>query len=193
MITAIASLIGLLLGSFLSVLLDRWPQWHGVAAGRSQCPRCHHELAWYDLVPLVSWMMLRGACRYCRAPISMLYPVLEISMAGVLGLYAYRYGIPSSWYAIDFVVLFALVALFYFDLRHRVLPDVIVLPLGLILIARLVLQRPDILINACATAALLSCSLGLLYAYSKGRWLGMGDVKLAVVIGLLFGYPEAVR
>ncbi len=192
MTTLIAVLVGLLSGSFLSVLLDRWPHWRGVATGRSQCPQCHHALAWFDLVPLVSWLMLGGKCHYCHAPIAKLYPVLELTMAGVLGLYAFRYGVPSLWYGIDYLVLFALVSLFFFDLKHRVLPDVILLPLFIVAGARLVTQRPDQLVNTFATGALLAGFLGLLYLVSRGRWLGLGDVKLAFVIGVLFGYPVAV-
>jgi leader peptidase (prepilin peptidase)/N-methyltransferase len=121
-----------------------------------------------------------------------LYPALEFTMAAVLGLFAFTFGAPSSWFIIDFVILFAFVSLFFFDLKHRMLPDVILLPLVVIIGARLVMQRPDMLINACATGALLSGALGLLYVISHGRWLGLGDVKLAFVIGLLFGYPVAV-
>lgn len=192
MVIFIAVCVGLLLGSFLSVLLDRWPQWQGVAVGRSQCPLCHHELAWFDLVPLASWIMLRGKCRYCRAPISILYLALELTMASTLGLYAYSFGLPSSWFAVDYIILFAFVSLFFFDMKHGMLPDVILAPLGIIVGARLVMQRPDILLNSFATGALLTGAFGLLYFISHGRWLGRGDVKLAFVIGLLFGYPVAV-
>lgn len=188
-----AVVLGLLLGSFLSVLIDRWPTWRGAAGGRSQCPHCHHVLAWYDLVPLASWMLLRGKCRYCAAPISTLYPALEITMAGALGLYAYSYGMPTGWwYAGDYLILFALVSLFFFDLKHQVLPDVIVAPLGILAVLRLVGTRPDLLVNAIAMGAILFAVFGLLYAVSRGRWLGFGDVKLAVVIGVLFGYPLAI-
>ena len=192
MTTFIAVVAGLILGSFLSVLLDRWPHWRGAAAGRSHCPNCMHELAWYDLIPLVSWAMLRGACRYCGAPISKLYPALEVTMAAVLGIYAYRYGVPTGWYAIDYAVLFALVSLFFFDLKHRVLPDAILLPLGIVLLIRMASLRPDLLVNAVAMGLFMAAVLGLLYAVSRGRWLGFGDVKLALVLGLLFGYPGSV-
>ncbi len=192
MTVVIAILAGLLLGSFLSVLLDRWPHWRGVATGRSQCPQCRHELAWFDLMPLVSWLMLGGKCRYCHASITKLYLALELTMAGILGLHAFRFGVPSLWYAVDFVVLFALGSLFFFDLKHRVLPDVILLPLLIVATARLVTQRPDMLVSAFATGALLAGLLGLLYLVSHGRWLGLGDVKLAFIVGVLFGYPVAV-
>jgi len=192
MIVVVAILAGLVLGSFLSVLIERWPAWRGALAGRSQCPQCSHVLAWYDLIPLVSWILVGGKCRYCRQSISKLYPALEIVMATVLGLYAYLYGAPSGWFAVDYVVLILLVALFFFDFRHQVLPDVIVGTLGGIVLLRLISMRADLLVNALATGVLLAALLGLLYIISKGRWLGFGDVKLAIAIGLLFGYPMAV-
>ncbi len=192
MILAAAIALGLLLGSFLSVLIARWPQWQGVSAGRSRCPHCRHELAWYDLVPLVSWLWVGGKCRYCRAPIARFYVVLEVTMAGVLGLYAYLYGVPTGWYGVDYVILFGLVALFFFDLRHQVLPDAIMAPLAVVVVGRLVSMRPDLLVNALVTGVVLSGLLGALYALSRGRWLGFGDVKLAFVIGALFGFPAAV-
>lgn len=187
-----AAIAGLLLGSFLSVLISRWPRWRGAGAGRSRCPHCMHVLAWYDLVPLVSWLFLRGACRYCKTPISAWYPILELTMAGVLGAYAFLYGIRTGWYAFDYLILFALVALFFFDFKHHMLPDAITFPLGLLVLIRMFSLRPDLLVNALATGALLCAVFGLLYAVSRGRWLGFGDVKLAFVIGLLFGYPGAV-
>lgn len=113
-------------------------------------------------------------------------------MAGVLGFYAFIFGAPSSWYATDYLVLFALVSLFFFDLKYRILPDAILAPLLVVVGARLLSQRPDMLINACATGALMAGLLGLLYLVSHGRWLGLGDVKLAFIVGVLFGYPGAV-
>ena len=192
MIIGGAIFLGLLLGSFLSVLIERWPTWRGAGTGRSRCPQCAHELAWFDLIPLVSWIAVGGKCRYCQRPISKLYPILEISMATVLGLYAYLYGVPTGWFAIDYLILALLVALFFFDFRHQVLPDVIVGTLAGIVLLRLISLRADLLVNSIATGALLMSLLGLLYIISKGRWLGFGDVKLAFAIGVLFGYPMAV-
>ena len=192
MVTFIAAAVGLLLGSFLSVLLGRWPQWRGAAAGRSECAQCRHELAWYDLVPLVSWVTLRGKCRYCSAPISVLYPVLELTMATVLGIYAFRYGITSVWFAVDYLALFAFVSLFFFDMKHGVLPDAVLAPIAVIIGARLLAHQPDMLVGNLTTGAVMAGLLGALYLLSRGQWLGLGDVKLAFVVGLLFGYPTAV-
>ncbi|MCC6934422.1 MAG: prepilin peptidase [Candidatus Yanofskybacteria bacterium] len=188
----IVALVGMLLGSFLSVLIGRWPHWRGVATGRSHCPNCMHTLAWYDLIPVASWAWLRGRCRYCGGPISPLYPALEVSVAAVLGIAVALFGVGSWWSIIGLVILFGLIALFFFDLIHRMLPDVIVYPLTGVVLFRILLERPDLLVNALAAGVLLSAAFGLLYLRSRGRWLGLGDVKLAFTIGVLFGYPIAI-
>jgi prepilin signal peptidase PulO-like enzyme (type II secretory pathway) len=192
MLTIIMAVFGLMLGSFLSVLLERLGRKEGIVAGRSECPHCQHILAWYDLVPLLSYVILLGRCRYCRAKISMLYPVLEMVMALVLGGYVFLYGVGGSWAIVDLIVLFGLVALFFFDLRYQILPDIITGALVGLVVVRLVTSRPDMLTNAIATAVLLGGILTLLYLVSHGRWFGFGDVKLAVLMGLLFGYPGTV-
>jgi leader peptidase (prepilin peptidase)/N-methyltransferase len=113
-------------------------------------------------------------------------------MAAVFGLYAHVHGVPSPWVLLEYAILFGLVMLFFFDLYHRILPDVVVASLGALVAVRLVAYRPDQLLNAGAMAIGLGAFFGVLYAVSHGRWLGMGDVKLAPVIGLLFGFPIAI-
>lgn len=188
----IVAIVGLMLGSFLSVLLFRWPQWRGVAAGRSRCPHCSHALAWYDLIPLVSWLWLRGACRYCSVRFSALYPVLELTMAVVFSVYVYQYGIVSIWSVFDLAILFALVALFFFDVKYQMLPDAILFPLIGIIAISIFGQLPSALIGALLMASVLAGGLLALHIVSHGRWLGLGDVKFAFMIGLLFGYPIAL-
>jgi leader peptidase (prepilin peptidase)/N-methyltransferase len=88
MITVLASIVGALLGSMMSVIVARWPALEGFATGRSRCPHCMHALSWQDLVPVVSWLVSGGACRYCKAPISLRYPAYE--------LWAFVLGLPSG-------------------------------------------------------------------------------------------------
>lgn len=192
MSVVVAVIVGLMLGSFLSVLLDRWPHWRGAGMGRSKCPHCDHTLAWFDLLPVLSWLMVRGKCRYCRQPISALYPVLELTMASVLGVYVYLFGMTVGWPILNGAILFSLVSLFYFDLKHQMLPDVIVASLGVFAVLRAVFTEPDRVSGLLITGLCLAAAFGALYAVSRGRWLGFGDVKLAFVMGALFGYPIGV-
>src|SRR5688572_28324832 len=162
MATAIAIIAGLMLGSFLSVLTDRWYTREGIIAGRSRCRQCMHTLQWYDLFPVVSWILLRGRCRYCHAPIPIRYPLMELGMAGALGAYVYYQGVPSSWMMVDLVIVAGLVALFFFDLRWQILPDILTLGLSAVVLARYIGLRPDLLVNALATGILLAAALGML-------------------------------
>lgn len=192
MTTFIAAIVGLMLGSFLSVLLFRWPAWRGAAVGRSECPHCLRVIAWYDLIPLVSWLVLRGRCRACKAQIDALYPVLELVMASALGVYAYRFGVSSVWSVINLMILFALVTLFFFDLRYQVLPDAILFPLIGVILVSIIGQAPGALISSVLTGAALGGVVLALHLVSGGRWIGLGDAKFAFMIGLLFGYPVAL-
>jgi leader peptidase (prepilin peptidase)/N-methyltransferase len=187
-----AIIVGLMLGSFLSVLVGRWDTRKGILTGRSACPDCGHALAWYDLIPLVSWIVLFRCCRYCRRPIPFRYPAMELAMGSVFGVYAARWGVSGWWSVGDFAMLFGFVVLFFFDVYRRILPDAVVFPLIGIALARLIVLRPDFLANSVATGSVLAAGLFLLHAVSHGRWLGMGDVKLSFLVGVLFGYPAAV-
>lgn len=189
----IAALFGLILGSFLSVLLERLPKDKpGIVGGHSECPHCHRILAWYDLIPLLSYVLLWRRCRYCRVPISFLYPLLELAMAITLGLYTYIFGLTDIWSVIDLIILFGLVALFFFDLRYQLLPDIITLPLIGLTLIKVIPQGLASWMNIVVTGAILMLVFGLTYKLSHGRWLGLGDVKLAMLMGLLFGYPVAI-
>jgi prepilin signal peptidase PulO-like enzyme (type II secretory pathway) len=214
--------LGLVVGSFVNALVwrlneqgeleDRKSKSQKIAArakprkelsiltGRSMCPFCRHELAAKDLVPVASWVWLRGKCRYCHAPIAWQYPAVELLTAGLFIAsyiwWPHRFtgaGVFDFGLWLTFVTAF--MALAVYDLRWFLLPDRIVLPLiGLAAIKVIV----DAFvfgggISVIAMAALAtSCIAGLfyiLYIISRGVWIGFGDVKLAIVLGLLAGRP----
>ncbi|HSX43101.1 MAG TPA: prepilin peptidase [Candidatus Saccharimonadales bacterium] len=216
MIVAIVVLFGLVLGSFVNALVWRLHEQdmlHGkktktaakrraalsITKGRSMCPHCGHELAAKDLVPLFSWLYLRGKCRYCQTPISRQYPIVEAATAA---LFAWSY---LAWpYGLHGVGLFQLmcwllmlvgfVALAVYDLRWFTLPDRIVLPLtvlGLVLVAvsAVWVQRFTALWQPLVAAAIIFGLFYVLYQASGGKWIGGGDVKLAGVLGLLAATP----
>jgi leader peptidase (prepilin peptidase)/N-methyltransferase len=186
----LAGLVGLALGSFLNVVITRLPRGESVAAGRSRCPQCRAPLAWYDNIPLLSFLRLRGRCRSCGAAIPWRYPLVELA-GGLLA--------PALWHAFpDRLLLLAyapfclaLVVLSVIDLEHRLLPDAITLPgIGLGLLLSLVL--PQLSFPAAAAGALVGAGLfygvGRLYEKWTGRrGLGGGDVKLLAMIGAFLG------
>lgn len=166
------------------MVLERLPSGgKGIVAGRSECPHCHHVLAWYDLIPLISYATLGGRCRYCRARISPRYPLLELAMAGVFAASVLVAGLD----VLDLAILFGLVALFFFDLRYQILPDVFVFPLIALAVLRLGTTHDYLAFWGPVSGVLFFGFFLALYLVSHGRWLGFGDVKLALLIGLLFG------
>lgn len=184
-------IIGLSLGSFLSVAITRLTKREkGLISGRSRCPRCHHQLAWYDLLPLLSFLLVHGSCRYCHKKISVVYPLIELTTAAVLSLYFYRTG-----YIFDFSIIFQVIFLLIFisiifsDFLSFIIPDKIIIPaIGLALLCGIFFKRGE-LPNLLITGLVLGGIFAIIFIVSHGKWLGFGDVKLLILIGLLFGYP----
>jgi leader peptidase (prepilin peptidase) / N-methyltransferase len=167
-------------GSFLGVLIARYPAWRGAATGRSQCPACGHRLGWRDLVPLLSYALSKGRCRHCGAPIGRFYPLLELAALAA-----------ALWAATVFsgVLLWAtcglgwsLLALAVIDWRHRQLPDALTLPLVLAGLALAYLDAPEELPDRALGAAIgygTFAAIAWGYRRLRGRdGLGMGDAKL---------------
>jgi len=184
----LAGISGLIYGSFLNVLLWRLPEGQGIG-GRSHCRSCHHILAWYDLVPILSFIALRSRCRYCQARIHIRYPIVETVAAITLGIFfAVQQPGLNLESAITIFILLILVSLLFFDLFYLVLPDVFVLPaIGVFLIYDI--TRIASPLSYFSTALLSAAIFAILYAVSRGKKMGLGDVKLAFLIGLVLGYP----
>ena len=186
MIAALAAMMmapGLAVGSFLNVVVARVPVGRQIVAGRSACVSCAHEIAAYDNIPLVSWIVLRGRCRHCKSSIPIRYPIVELVTAFLLVCCFGRFGFtPDALLATGFCVV--LVAISAIDVEHRIVPNKIVLPAaGVVLVAQTLLHpSPEwILASVGASGLLLVAAL----AYPRG--LGMGDVKLALLLGAMLG------
>lgn len=171
-----------------------------LADDRSRCLHCHHVLRWYDLLPLVSWLSTKGRCRYCRKPIGRFEPLMEIGTAAVFIIFTYAWfnahGVESAGLLILGLWLGALTMLailFAYDLKWFLLPDAVVFPLiGLsALIAGLTYNAgytPDLAAFLASLAGSILILAGLYFALwlvSKGEWVGFGDVKLGIALGLL--------
>lgn len=211
MIILILVLAGLCLGSFSNALVWRLHEQQkgkksaaerrklSIVSGHSMCTKCHHQLGLTDLIPVVSWLWLRGRCRYCHQPISWQYPAVELITAGLfVGSYVYW---PHGWSAVgisQFVVWLGVLVLFMaltvYDLRWMLLPNRLVYPLtGLALaeVLMLALWQGNVSIVVGALWGVL-CLAGLFYALftvSNGTWIGGGDVRLGVSLGLLVSGP----
>src|SRR3954469_1515248 len=183
--------VGLVIGSFLNVCIYRLPRPESVTWAASHWPACSRPLSWYENIPLVSWLSLRGRCRTCRAPISAVYPIIE-AITGLVFLAAYElYGLSPLLVArVAFAC--AMIVLFVIDLRHRILPNVITVSGILIgLIASLWLPpgwRSSLLGLLLGGGVLFA--VGEAYYRIRGvEGMGMGDVKMLAMIGAFLGWP----
>jgi len=169
-----------------------------ILQGRSMCPSCHHQLAAIDLVPVVSWLALHGRCRYCQKPISWQYPIVEL-ITGILFAASYVWWpggfTPVGAVGLSLWLLFVtgFMALAVYDLKWYLLPDRVVFPLVCLAFAGVAVNGFgqtngwELAAHALAAAVCLSGLFFLLHTFSRGTWIGFGDVKLAVVLGLLAG------
>jgi len=210
MTAVVVFLFGLALGSFLNVCIYRLPRGESVISPRSRCPHCQQLIAAYDNIPLLSYLILRGRCRYCRARISPLYPLVELATAVLLVAIYFRHGFTPLGVKSTLLML-ALVVLIVTDLRERILPDRVTYPglgVGLLLalwipvgdgsaaaVARAlalalsprILSFADALLGALLWAAMLYVVGELFYRVRKLEGLGLGDVKMMAMLGAFFG------
>jgi leader peptidase (prepilin peptidase)/N-methyltransferase len=187
-LAAVAFWPGMAIGSFLNVVAGRMPQRVSVVRGRSACPSCGHEIAWYDNIPLLSFAFLRGRCRSCREPISWRYPLVELTTAFLVAACFFHFGLTGDAVVAAFTCA-TLVALSAIDLEHRILPNRITLPsFAIVLVANTALH-PSVEWALCALGAALFLFLAVL-VYPRG--MGMGDVKLALLMGAACGRTVTV-
>jgi leader peptidase (prepilin peptidase)/N-methyltransferase len=176
---AFVVLPGLALGSFLNVVATRLPERRSLLHPRSACRSCSTQIAWYDNVPLFSYVLLRGRCRTCRTPIGPIYPAVELATAALLAACFVKFGL-SLQAAAAAVFCAALVVITATDLTHRIVPNRVVLPAAAIVFVLMTAAEPSpewAIAGVGAAAFLLVAAL----AYPGG--MGMGDVKLALLMG----------
>lgn len=197
MTITILILLGLVLGSFVNALVWRLHTDRDWVRERSECPHCHHILAPKDLIPVFSWLWLRGKCRYCHKSIPD-SPLAELAVPLLFVLSYVFWPVPFAgeglftficWLA--FVVGF--VALAVYDMRWLLLPDKIVFPLIALAVLQVLAQflffngQPGDLLGAALGVLVISGVFYVFFVLSKGTWIGFGDVKLGIVLGLLVG------
>ena len=189
-----AFLSGLCLGSFLNVVIFRVPLGQSLVRPRSRCMSCGYALRWRDNVPLVSWALLGGKCRSCRAPISIQYPIVELvtGVLFVLVVWLTPLG-PLVFSRLIFVCI--LIALFGIDLEHQILPNTITLPgiaIGLIFSFIAPPGWPASLAGIVLGAGILYGIAWAYYLVRREEGLGMGDVKMLAMIGAFLGWKAVL-
>lgn len=185
MIAVVAGLFGLVVGSFLNVVIHRVPIRQSIVRPSSRCPSCGERIKSFDNLPVLSYLMLRGRCRSCKVRISPRYPLVEALTGILFVLSAYEFGLSLSL-AWALVLISVLVALAGTDLEHRLLPNAIVVPASVVGFSLSAVVDPEgwwiYLVSAVAVAAGL---FALALAYPGG--MGMGDVKMGGMLGAFLG------
>jgi prepilin signal peptidase PulO-like enzyme (type II secretory pathway) len=199
--------LGAAVGSFLNVVTLRTIAGESWIKGRSRCDHCQHQIAWFDNIPLLSFLILKGKCRYCQQAIDLIHPVVELLMAS---LFVWWFWAGSVFFKLTqqpFVVLqpvfwlvvgICFILIFVIDLQYLIIPDSLVVILvvataayRLILTLAGIMQPRDLLISLAAILVLSGFFFGLWFL-TKGKGFGFGDVKLSIPLALLLGWPKVV-
>jgi leader peptidase (prepilin peptidase) / N-methyltransferase len=200
-------MLGAAIGSFLNVVIYRTTTGEGWVKGRSHCETCKKTIAWFDNIPLLSFLVLRGRCRHCKKSLSLSHPVVE-GLTGLLFVWWYFAGFfffqltqqpftilqPLFWLAVGLILL----AIFIIDFKYMIIPDQLVAALFVLVIFYRVgltmfgeMQVRDLALSL-ATMAGSTALLFMIWYITRGRGIGFGDVKLALPLGLLLGWPRAI-
>lgn len=205
LVAIVLFVFGAIFGSFAGAMVWRIKTSRSLANDRSECEHCHHKLSWLDLVPLLSWLYLRGKCRYCRKPIGWTALLLEVGLGLVFVasylLWPSPLGSPIEVIHLGLWLLACvlLAILFVYDLRWYLLPDKIIWPLAVVGGAIFVIQAitskwglEQVVVEFALAFVPVTGVYYLLYKVSSGRWVGFGDVKLGIFIGLALGWIGAL-
>jgi len=198
-------LFGLIVGSFLNSVIYRLQTGESFLFKRSYCPHCQHTLNWQDLIPVLSFLILRGKCRYCQKPISLQYPLVELAT----GFLFVSFFIFHFSFLIYLITCF-LIIIFVYDLKHYIIPDKVIYPaIAIAVLSRLFeilnfshwnlirnwkleIGNLQPLINPLSSAFLASLFFLVIVLISRGKWMGVGDIKLAFLMGLILGWPDVL-
>jgi len=189
-----AFLFGSIIGSFLNVVILRLPDPSAsIAYPPSHCPKCKHALGWYENIPILSYLFLRGRCAHCRVPISLQYPTVEFltGLLAVAVVATFGLSVTALGY---FVFCAALVTIIWIDLHHQIIPDVISLP-GIILgfcfsFVSIFLSWQDSLIGLLAGGGIFYAVSYSYYLFRRQEGLGGGDIKLLAMLGAFLGWQS---
>ncbi len=185
-----SAIIGLCIGSFINALV--WRVAHAkTLGGRSMCVHCKKQLRNIDLIPVVSFFILKGKCRFCQKKISWQYPIVEIITA-VAFVFVTTQDIGPGMIHFQWIILTLLITLFVVDFQYGILPDVLTLPaIATVVVLRLVMEPPLSVVGVDMILGGLTgfSFFALQWIISRGKWIGDGDIRFGVLMGVLLGFP----
>lgn len=187
---------GVCIGSFLNCFIYRLEN-KKTLKGRSFCPKCKHILNWMDLIPVLSFLFLAGKCRYCKKKISWQYPAVEI-LTGIIFVLVFSAinGPAFGWNFFNLIFWFyiasVLIIIFIYDLKHYEIPDKVLFPSIFVAILYNLFFNFDNILNNLLAVLVGAGFFFLIWFFSKGKWMGFGDVKFAILMGLLLGFSKTL-
>jgi len=194
-------IFGLSVGSFLNCVIYRLALPNparrdlGGLKSRSYCPHCKHNLGWQDLIPILSFLILKGKCRYCQKPISLQYPLVELATGILFLLIVFRFSSDFLFSIFCLLISCFLIIIFVYDLKHYIIPDKIIYPaIAIALIFNtfysiFIINNSKFLIQSLLSALGAASFFLIIVLVSRGRWMGIGDIKLAFFMGLFLSFP----
>jgi leader peptidase (prepilin peptidase)/N-methyltransferase len=194
-------LLGTFVGSFLNVAILRYKTGQGIS-GRSKCFSCAEVMKWYDLIPILSFLILRGRCRYCKSKISIQYPLVEF-FSGVLFALFFIVAENLSVTALEIFIMYLayywivasiLVFIFVYDLKHKIIPDGFSVALALLVFFfhLFIVRDVDVFFQSILIALIISLIFASFWFFSRGRWMGLGDAKLVFGLALFLDFPKSI-
>ena len=206
MVGLLIFIFGLAIGSFLNVLIIRLPQpeiskYRNIVGGYSRCPKCQKMISWYENIPVLSFLFLRGRCRHCRSSISWQYPIVEL-LTGFLFLFSFLiYGNHPVFLVYVLFLISLLIVIAFIDLKHLLILDSLILA-GFIVSLLFIFLASSFQLPASSLQTPASNFYGLLFfggillflfLITKGRGIGLGDVKMAGWLGFVFGFENSIN
>lgn len=196
-------LLGLGVGSFLNVLIDRLPREESFIKGRSYCESCKTTLKWYDLIPLLSFITLIAKCRYCRSPLSFYYPTVEFVTGIMFAITTFfvlnnfqsnlnfqlHQTLPLFYYLF---IVSSLVVVFFVDLKYGIIPDAVILLGAVVSLAYLFIIHNSLFLIYFLSGIGAFIFFVLIFLLTRGRGMGFGDVKFVFLMGLILGFPKII-
>lgn len=179
-------IFGLMVGSFLNVVIARLATGESFLITRSHCPHCHQTIAWYDNIPVISFLALRQRCRHCQKPISWQYPLVELATGLIFAGLFRQFGWTLDFVALAIFSCF-LIIIFVYDWKHGLILDAVTLPaMAVALIFNLIrgFSWWDLLLGAAIGGGFFLAQ----FLLSRGRWIGGGDIRLGALMGLMLGW-----
>jgi prepilin signal peptidase PulO-like enzyme (type II secretory pathway) len=204
MILIVLFIVGLCVGSFLNVVVDRIPNNESILYGRSYCDKCKKKLGWLELIPIVSFFLLKRKCKSCKAKISWQYPIVELA-TGIMFVVTYLFlifnqiqnlSLFNTYYILHttYYLLLAssLIAIFVTDLKYGIIPDKVLVFMLAVIIPYSILLNKNFLLSSFIAAFGAFLFFLLLFLFTKSKGMGLGDVKLAFIMGFLLNSPKII-